>query len=266
MPTILDNIVANKLAEIAHHKTKQSLDMLQNQVEPTQPGRFENALYIPHERPVIKLMLEIKPASPSQGLLTNNFTLAPLLKEYNRFASALSVLTDQKFFQGSLDLLSEVVQNTPHPVLRKDFIVDPYQIYEARLAGAEAVLLIVKILTDQQLRELHENSLALGMTPVIEIQNEIELNRALKLDPRVILLNNRNLETFAISFETTLALAPKIPENVIIISASGIETRKDIETLLPATACFLIGSTLMKLPPHQLPQKLNELINNENAG
>jgi indole-3-glycerol phosphate synthase len=143
------------------------------------------------------------------------------------------------------------------PTLCKDFVIDPYQCFEARLAGAQAVLLIVKILDDPLLDELYKIIVALGMTAVVEVQSENELSRALALQPQVILINNRNLETFAIDFQTTKTLAPKISKEVITISASGISHARDIEELLPYCSNFLIGSSLMVAA--DLSEKLREL-------
>jgi indole-3-glycerol phosphate synthase / phosphoribosylanthranilate isomerase len=258
MATSLYDIVAHKHTEVAERKGTVSLEVLKAQAQESSADGFREALLDGNE-PSIKLILEVKPASPSAGVLTETLDLPQLLARYNPYASAISVLTDQRFFNGSLDLLRQVTQASPHPVLCKDFILDPYQVYEARLAGAQAVLLIVKILWEEQLETLYTLIQNLGMTPVVEIQNEAELARALPLNPTVLLINNRNLDTFDISLETTETLAPKIPSGIIRISASGIEHRKDITRLLPYTSCFLIGSSLMRTAPEALPQKLQEL-------
>lgn len=257
MPSVLDNIVAHKQQEIGLRKAQRPITELLSVTDKAE-RRFEKALQ-PTLNAQTKLILEIKPASPSAGVLAESFELEPILASYNQYASAISVLTDRKFFQGSLELLSEVAQHSPHPVLCKDFVLDPYQVYEARLAGAEAVLLIAKILSDESLQTLHDTVCELGMTPVVEIQNEGELERALALHPSVILINNRNLETFDIHLETTLRLAPQIPDGILRVSASGIECRADIDGLMPVCSTFLIGSILMRTPPKALPQKLQEL-------
>jgi len=242
---ILDEIVAHKRQEIAFKKSHSPLYAVFPLAEPL----FEKALP--------GLILEIKPASPSSGIMQPVVNLEKLLNIYNQYASAISVLTDEKYFQGSVKLLTDVLQQTPHPVLCKDFILDPYQIDEARQAGAHAILLIVKILKDHELADLFQHAEKLGMTAMVEVQNEAELSRALSLHPRCILINNRNLETFEINFDTTRQLAPLIPKDIIIISASGIEKRDDIRQLLPYASCFLIGSALMKAP--DLEKKLQEL-------
>lgn len=259
MPITLNEIVANKYKEVAERKTKLSPAALEETLQPLQPGAFEDALKASTSTDP-SLILEIKPASPSGGVLTETLDLEALLAVYNQYARALSVLTDTRFFRGSLGLLKTVGEKSPHPRLCKDFIIDSYQIAEACQAGATAVLLIVKILDDQQLFELYQAAHRWGLTPVLEVQNEAELQRALQLDPTVLLINNRNLDTFEISFETTKQLVPLIPPDKIVISASGIESRQDIETLSPYTTCFLIGSSLMKTPVSGLKQKLQELI------
>lgn len=255
MPTVLHDIVAHKRLEVAERQERLPLSQLEKEVSPGQPGLFEAAL----RRNPPGFILEVKPASPSAGVLAEAFEMQPLLEVYNASAQALSVLTDSKFFQGSLSLLEAVVAETPHPVLCKDFILTAYQVLEARKAGASAVLLIVKILEDGPLAELFTKIQDLGMTPVVEIQNEAELERALALSPPVLLINNRNLDTFEISFDTTRTLSKQIPPGVLRISASGIETRSDIDALLPDADAFLIGSALMRMPLAKLPEKLGEL-------
>lgn len=260
MPTILDNIVAHKHREILEKKAGYPFEQLAAEVAAAlPPGRFAEALKTDRQSNDVKLILEIKPASPSAGELVSALDLDKVLAGYNRYGAAISVLTDQAYFKGSLGLLGQVVQDSPLPVLCKDFILDPYQVYDARRAGAAAVLLIVKILPDDALHTLADAVRTLGMTPVVEIQNETELARALAVRPEVLLINNRNLETFDISFETTARLAPQTPQDIVVVSASGIGTRADIESLQPFCSAFLIGSSLMKTAPDQLEAKLREL-------
>ncbi len=256
MPTILDEIVQQTRKTLAERKTIRPLPELLKTLEPAPPALFEKALRT--DRP-LHFILEIKLASPSAGVLTEQLDLDALLTCYNRFASALSVLTDEVYFKGSFDLLHTVTQKSPHPVLCKDFILDPYQVAQARHAGAHAVLLIVKILTDVQLANLVHEIRSWGMTPVVEIQNELELERAMAVDPTVLLINNRNLASFEISFQTTLDLAPLIPPPLLTISASGIEHPQDLAPLKSVCSHFLIGSVLMKTPLSELPAKLEAL-------
>lgn len=265
MPISLQEIVRHKQAEIACRKTSVPLRHLVEAAQKASYERFDTALRDRSSQrralhQPVKLILEIKPASPSAGPLAEQVDLLKILRIYNPYAAAISVLTDQKYFNGSMTLLADVASNSSHPILCKDFILDSYQVYEARLAGAHAVLLIVKLLSDEKLLELHTLIRKLGMISVIEIQNEKELERAIRIEPSIILINNRNLETFEVSLQTTCRLAPQVPAGITIISASGIEHRSDIDILLPFSSCFLIGSALMKTAlGGALEQKLLEL-------
>lgn len=253
MASLLDEIVKSKREEISLRKSFKPLSSFSRMVGLTD-GSFCDVLK--HDR--VSLVAELKPRSPSAGVLSESLDIQDYLSSYNRYANAISVLTDEKYFGGSLDLLRTVAKGSSLPLLCKDFIIDPYQCYEARAAGAQAVLIIVKILHDDALAELSEVIQQLGMTPVVEVQNTEELGRALKLDPPIILINNRNLTTFAIDLSTTSALAPQVPGHVVTISASGIESREDIEFLLPYAKNFLIGSVLMK--SNDPGAKLRELL------
>lgn len=270
---ILPEIVANKQLEVIAQKAivspEKMLEAVQSKLlrrrqESTDAFPFERSL---REKKSVHLITEIKPASPSLGVLQEKPDLKALIGIYNEYASAISVLTDWKYFQGDLALLSQVSRTSPLPALRKDFIIDAYQLHEALLSGASAVLLIVKILSDEMLEHLHEQSRNLGMTPVVECQDETELERALAIGANVLLFNNRNLSTFEISLKTTHRLTGALKQRCsqkafkekIIISASGIASRADIQGLLNDTHCFLIGSALMKKPQSELPGLLMEL-------
>jgi indole-3-glycerol phosphate synthase len=254
---VLDKIMAHKAEEVAARKRVRPINALLEGLEKATPGRLETAFQ--SDRPN-RLILEIKPSSPSAGVLASLLDLPALLEVYQRYGLAISVLTDETYFGGSLDLLRQVRQNVSVPVLRKDFIFDPYQVAEARLVGADAVLLIVKALSDSQLGELSENIRQWGMTPLIEIQDETELERAMAVQPSILLINNRNLQTLAMDLDTTSRLAPLIPQGVIRVSASGIESRADLERLKPFCDGFLIGSLLMRQPsPAHLEKTLQEL-------
>ena len=193
-------------------------------------------------------------------MLAEQLDLAPLLALYQRYGTAISVLTDAQYFGGSLNLLAEVTQTVSVPVLRKDFILDPYQVAEARRAGADAVLLIVKALSNAQLQELNAAIRHWGMTPLIEIQDEHELERALAVGPSILLIYNRDLQTLQMEMTTTSRLAPLVPPGILRVSASGIENRADMEALKPYCDGFLIGSLLMRQPsPAHLERVLLEL-------
>jgi indole-3-glycerol phosphate synthase len=255
--SILTEIVANKKLEVASRKAKLSAEAIMCDA-PIAKQAFYKAL----SGPEMQLVAEIKPKSPSAGTLKADFNLTGMLPIYNKYATAISVLTDKKYFSGDLDLLLAVSCHSPRPALCKDFIIDEYQIYEARHVHAQAVLLIVKILKPDQLERLYRTIVNLGMTPVVEVQSGKELETALALDPMVLLINNRNLEDFSIDLQTTINLVPKIPDSVITISASGIETRADIERLLPYCRRFLVGSSLMK--SDDLEAKFIELLGLQN--
>jgi indole-3-glycerol phosphate synthase len=249
-PSVLQAIVAHKQQELLLTQAATPIATLMANTEPCQiPRRFEAVLRAT-DRPY-HLITEIKPASPSAGALANlaqgdPFNPVPLIERYNPVASGFSVLTDARYFGGSMALLRQVVGLTPHPVLRKDFIVNPYQVVEARHAGAEAVLLIVKSLDDATLAALHTKTLHWGMTPVVEVNNEAELVRLAPLEPTVVLINNRNLDTLAIDRSTTARLAPLVPSGWHIVSASGIATAQDVAELKPFANTFLLGTALMK--------------------
>lgn len=236
MTKILSEIVENKRLELSSLPPEP----------PEAPSPGDGSFLAALAADGLKFIAEIKPSSPSAGVIRAEVKLPEILEFYNQYASAISVLTDQKYFGGSLELLSEVSRNSPRPTLCKDFIVSERQVRDARRAGAQAVLLIVKILSDEELVTLHAAILALGMTPLVEIQNDEELDRALKITPQALLINNRNLETFEITFDTTKQLIPRIPSNIVVISASGIERRADVEELLPFCTKFLVGTSLMK--------------------
>jgi len=251
----LDEIVENKMQEVAARKKLRSTNQLQKAAAAVD-GRFLQALHASTNSGV-NLITEIKPKSPSAGVLKEHLSLEIVLQSYNKYACAISVLTDEKYFGGSLDLLAEVSAGSLVPTLCKDFIIDAHQCFEARLHGAEAALLIVKILEPQQLSELHAIIAQLGMVPVVEVQTEQELETALTVNPQVILINNRNLTTFDVDLATTERLAPQVPPSAVTVSASGIESRADIERLLGVCNSFLIGTSLMRA--HNLDEKLAEL-------
>jgi len=256
MHSKLAEIVKNKEVEVAERKALRPSEILRADVQ-QYIGLGDGSFLAALQAPTTNLICELKPKSPSAGVLKADFKLADILPHYAAQAAAISVLTDEKYFGGSLDLLRQVAQECPLPTLCKDFVIDPYQCLEARDAGAQAVLVIVKILDDAVMKEIHDECLRLGMTPVVEVQNEAELKRALALKPQTILINNRNLDTFEISLQTTAQLAPLIPDNVEKISASGFSSRAEIESMLPYCHNFLIGSSLMAAD--DLRAKLSEL-------
>lgn len=241
MPSVLEEILEHKREELAERKKSMSLSALEKAAV---PGNYEFLSGFRKSR--INIIAEIKPRSPSMGTLRKDVNLHEIVEIYSKFACAISVLTDARYFGGNMEILAEVSKSTQLPTLCKDFIIDEWQCYEARIAGAAAVLLIVKALDDEALEQLHNKIETLGMVPLVEVQNESELARALHVSPDVILVNNRNLDTLEVDLATSERLIPQIPEGIIAISASGITTREDINRLSPICGSFLIGSSLMQ--------------------
>ncbi len=240
MASFLEKIRNLKLEELKSAPSSAALEAMRARLTKAD-GRFAKALAVP--APCI--IAEFKPASPSAGVLNNTRTVAEAVASY-RDAAALSVLTDGNFFGSSFEKLSEVRAATDKPILCKDFIVSKFQVYRARECGADAVLLIVKLLEVEVLVELFLEIIQLGMTPVVEVQTEEELRVAESLNSDVLLINNRNLDTLEIDLETTIRLAPRIKSAKHVIAASGVETPEDIARLTPYARTFLIGSALMK--------------------
>lgn len=244
--TILDDIFDHKRVEIAGRKQAVPLERVQTQAMGAPPPRdFVAALRGGPSRPA--LIAEIKRASPSRGLLRPDLDpvrLACIYRENG--AAAISVLTDERFFKGSLDDLRAVRGAVDLPLLRKDFVFDPYQVYEARAAGADAVLLIAAMLDDETLAALHDLIGTLGMASLIEVHDEAELRRVLRLKPRLMGINNRDLRTFKVDIETTARLRPLVPEGVILVAESGIHTSADVARLAEwGIHAMLVGESLV---------------------
>lgn len=200
------------------------------------------------KRQGVRLIAECKKASPSKGLLMNKYKPAELAQTYVQGgAAAISVLTDARHFQGSLDDLRQVKEAVKVPVLRKDFIFDPYQVYEARAAGADAILLIVSVLGDNDLKTLLNLAHELTMNVLVEVHTEQELQRALAVNPRIIGINNRNLQTFEVDFGNTARLREMIPDEIVVVAESGIKTAADVQQLGEiGVDAILVGETLVK--------------------
>jgi indole-3-glycerol phosphate synthase len=219
---------------------------LRHAAESRRANRRDFAAALRHKRPAI--ISEIKKASPSKGLLVEHFQPAELARQYEMGgAAALSVLTDREFFQGSLDDLRTARAACTLPVIRKDFTLTEYHVLEAAAVGADAILLIVAILDDSELRSLREMAESLGMAALVEAHSRQELERAVLSDARIIGINNRDLNTFRVSLDTSIALAPGIPTGVIKVSESGIFNATDIHNLMDAGFdAFLVGEHLVK--------------------
>jgi indole-3-glycerol phosphate synthase len=242
---ILDRILANKYIEVAQRRSAVPIEPLREQaLAQTPPRDFLGALK-QAERPA--LIAECKKASPSKGLLRPEYDPRQLAQTYAKNgAAALSVLTDEMFFQGSLADLTTAREAAGLPALRKDFIVDDYQVYEARAAGADAVLLIVAALRVEQLRELHQLINELDMTALVEVHNEAEVKTALKIEPKLIGVNNRNLHDFTVDLHTTGRLRKSIPADIALVAESGIHTAKDVSRVSDmGVDAILVGEALV---------------------
>jgi indole-3-glycerol phosphate synthase len=206
----------------------------------------------------LSIIAEIKQASPSSGVLRQDFNHLSILKDYEKAGvSAVSVVTEEEFFLGKLRYLKEVKEKTSLPVLRKDFIIDQTQLYQSRALGADAVLLIAKILKPLQLKELYGLAQKLGMESIVEVHTLKELRDVLQLSPKIIGINNRNLNTFKVDLNVTLKLAPLVPEDTLIVSESGISSLKDLLLIKGSGVdSVLIGESLMRMP--DIKKKLEE--------
>ncbi len=248
-PDILNRIVQRKREEIAERSSRLPLDLLLSGVEAAPPIRgFVAAIESRLQAREPAVIAEIKRASPSKGIIREEFRPAEIAKSYEKGgASCLSVLTDIDFFQGSDEYLKQARAAGSLPVIRKDFIIDPYQVYEARTIGADCILLILACLTDTQLRELNDLALQLGMDVLMEVHDEKELERALRLDNRLIGINNRNLHTFEVDLNTTLDLLQRMPEGRIVVTESGIHTPSDVNFMRRhGVNVFLVGEAFMR--------------------
>ncbi|WP_318369640.1 bifunctional indole-3-glycerol-phosphate synthase TrpC/phosphoribosylanthranilate isomerase TrpF [Enterobacter sp.] len=241
METVLAKIVADKAIWVAARKEQQPLTSFQNEVVPT-TRRFYDAL----QGARTAFILECKKASPSKGVIRDDFDPARIAEVYKHHASAISVLTDEKYFQGSFDFLPIVSQIATQPILCKDFIIDAYQIYLARYYQADACLLMLSVLDDEQYRQLAAVAHSLDMGVLTEVSNEEELERAIALNAKVVGINNRDLRDLSIDLNRTRQLAPRLGAGVTVISESGINTYAQVRELSHFANGFLIGSALME--------------------
>lgn len=247
-PNILKKIIAHKQAEIANRKRQFSLEALSELAEAMPPPRSLAEALRGKDR--LSVIAEIKKASPSAGVLRQHFDHVQIARAYlQNGADALSVLTDEAFFQGHLDFIRDLGPESPVPILRKDFLIDRYQIFEARTAGADAVLLIVAALTPPMLAELLQTSTTLGMDVLVEVHTRAELRIALQAGADIVGINNRSLETFAVDLATTEQLAPHIPQKKIIVAESGLSHAGDLDRMRKAGVdAVLVGSHFMRQP------------------
>jgi indole-3-glycerol phosphate synthase len=256
---VMVDIVKNKMEEVAVGKRKISLEEMKK-LALLQPPPLDMASAL--RKGGIQLIAEVKKASPSKGLIRADFDPVEIAGIYaDNGAAAISVLTESRFFQGSLENLQRIKKalNNRIPLLRKDFIFDPYQVYESRASGADSILLIMAILTPEKLDELLQLSHQLRMSCLVEVHNEAELKIALKSGAKIIGINNRDLKTFKVDIATTKRLRSLVPPDRIVVSESGIKDRRDIEMLRKeGVNAVLIGEALMSVP--DIAAKMKELL------
>ena len=250
IPMILDEIAKKTMERVVERKKGRSVEELKKMIqEGTYVSNrgdfaFENAL----KGNTVKFICEVKKASPSKGVIAEDFPYLQIAKEYEKAgANAISVLTEPYYFLGSDEFLKEISKNVNIPIIRKDFTVDEYMIYEAKAYGADAVLLICAILSEKQLKEYKELADSLGLTALVETHDEKEIAMAMRAGARVIGVNNRNLKDFTVDINHSVELRKLVPENIVFVSESGMKTREDIKRLEEnKTNAVLIGETLMR--------------------
>jgi len=249
MSDILNQIVAVKHEEIAAAKKKRSLEAVREDAFSRVLTRdFEAALRARIAAGQAAVIAEVKKASPSKGVLREDFIPADIAQSYAEYGAAcLSVLTDRQFFQGSAEYLKQARASCDLPVLRKDFLVDAYQVYEARAMGADCILLIAACLSDAQMSELEAIAHGMDMAVLVEVHDAQELQRALKLKTRLVGVNNRNLRTFEVSLDTTLGMMADVPADRLLVTESGILQREDVQRMRAAGVhAFLVGEAFMR--------------------
>lgn len=253
---ILNKIIAVKHEEVASAKRRTPLDRMRFDAESRVLTRdFVGAMRAKIALGQAAVIAEVKKASPSKGVIREDFIPADIAQSYAEgdgtedsvSAACLSVLTDKQFFKGEIDYLKQARASCDLPVLRKDFVVDAWQIYESRAIGADAILLIASVLDDAQLQDFEAIALGLGMAVLIEVHDAAELDRALKLKTPLVGVNNRNLRNFEVSIQTTIDLLPKVPVDRLLVTESGIATRDDVVAMRAAGVhAFLVGEAFMR--------------------
>jgi indole-3-glycerol phosphate synthase len=258
-PDILRKIVSRKLEEIAAARRETALDTLKARLaDADRPRGFADAIAGKIAEGKAGVIAEIKKASPSKGVLRENFVPAEIARSYEQGGAAcLSVLTDVDFFQGSNEYLRQARSACSLPVIRKDFIVDPYQVYEARAIEADCILLIAACLEDNQMHDLNNLAHELGMDVLVEVHDRQELQRALTLNNRLLGINNRDLRSFEVSLDTTLGMLDDIPPDAIVVTESGILDKADVQKMRDHQVnAFLVGEAFMRAeqPGHKLAE------------
>jgi indole-3-glycerol phosphate synthase/phosphoribosylanthranilate isomerase len=246
MANILEQITANRRIEIEALKKTKPLASFIDELTPTTKDMYA-ALRRSEDKPEAGFILECKKASPSKGLIRPDFDVKTICQTYDKYAAAISVLTDKKYFQGDFDYLKLVTETVSCPVLNKDFFVEPYQVYLARYYGADAILLMLSVLSDEEYLALANVAEQYNLAVLTEVSTTEECGRAIKLNAKMIGINNRNLRDLSTDIARTFELAPTLPDDTIIISESGIYSNAQVRELAPAVDGFLVGSSLMAM-------------------
>lgn len=242
---ILDEIVADKRKRLAEQKEK--VNGAEMEALATKSGRTSISFYNALKKPGLSIIGEFKKASPSHGRMDNKLELTDRIDQYNASVDAISCLTEEDHFLGSADYFKQIRAISDRPMIRKDFMIDPYQVYEAKVIGADCILLIASILNDEELKELYRLSYTLGMDVLVEVHDEEEMERALGLDAKIIGVNNRNLKDFTIDLNTSKRLSEMVPKETVFVAESGISTENDIAFLAESRAdAVLIGTAFME--------------------
>lgn len=249
---ILDEIVADKKKRLPQHKANISEQKMREMAEEmikkqSVEKKGKNAFYQALAKPGISIIGEFKKASPSLGTIESKINLIDRIEEYNASVDAISCLTEEDHFHGSVDYLKEIRKMSPLPIIRKDFMIEEYQFYEAKVIGADAILLIAAILDDAQLKDFYDLATELGLDALVETHDEREMERALKLNAEIIGVNNRDLRDFTIRLDTTRRLSKMVPQDKIFVAESGIVTDDDVRFLKESRVdAFLIGRAFME--------------------
>ena len=249
MSDILKQILLTKREEI--EAKRHSVSLLKQEAaakSQAKPRSFSDALTSAANQNQIAVIAEIKKASPSQGIIRPVFDPVQIAQSYEEHgATCLSILTDSQYFQGSDEFIAQVKEQVQLPIRRKDFVIDPYQVYEAKAIGADCILLIVAALEKEMLKDLFELAQSLRLDVLVEVHDEIELHKALELDLNLIGINNRNLKTFETNLSTTIELLQHIPSEITVVTESGIRSKEDIALMQNNQVhCFLVGETFMR--------------------
>lgn len=261
---ILDEIVANKKKRLVLHKQEISEEAMKQQA--LESKRASVSFYDALRKGGLSIIGEFKKASPSLGTIDNPIPLTNRIEQYNQSVDAISVLTEEDHFKGSVSYLKEVREISNLPILRKDFIIDAYQIYEAKVIGADAILLIAAILSKEELKEFYELATSLGLDVLLEVHNEEEVEKALSVNPKILGVNNRNLKDFTISLDTTKRLRTLVPKDTVFVSESGVTNESHIAFLKECNVnALLIGRAFMESEnPKELARRWKKIYEDEN--